>query len=323
MGMDARSWLRLSLAVGLLTLSSTGGADAADVPGDVFPTYGVHNDAHTDLCAQANCLYRRAKGEPTDPSFPKYWSSHWVMYRVYQQFKEYPPPYDGKPPAPLEEGKDYQASWGASYYDSTWTGPTGKGAMEEDYEKACLPIFPIPNNYSCSVISLGSMAYFITYDDRPVWMPPVCLFSPRNPPPPRDFVKHYSAADSRRLGNRVQAYGFWTNADGKPMQVGVSPDQTDAQGVMFGYAFDSRPTPDRVDHQAAPYRHPNSFYFSGMPYLPQVPLPNAPIISQNYTDFAMIKPDPATTWAKVQKLDPKTLPKCQLFKPPKNVALRQ
>jgi hypothetical protein len=54
-----------------------------------------------------------------------------------------------------------------------------------------------------------------------------------------------------------------------------------------------------------------------MPYLPQVPLPNAPIISQNYTDFAMIKPDPSNTWAKVQALDPRSLPKCGLFKPPK------
>jgi hypothetical protein len=307
--------------VGLSVLWSHAGAAAApDIPGDVYPTYGVHNDAHTDRCAQSDCLYRRKSGEPTDPIYPRYWSSHWVMYRVFNRFKDFPPPYDGKPPAPLEDGKDYQATWGASYYDSTWVGPTGKGAMEEDYDKACLPIFPIPNDYSCSVISLGSIAFFLTYDDRPAWMPPVCLFSPRNPPPPRDFIKHlpYSAVDSRRLGNRVQAYGFWTNADGKPMQIGVSPDQTAAEGVMFGYAFDSRPTPDRVDHRAAPYRHPHSFYFSGMPYLPQVPLPNAPIISQNYTDFAMVKPDPSRTWAKVQELDPARLPKCELFKPPRH-----
>jgi hypothetical protein len=45
---------------------------------------------------------------------------------------------------------------------------------------------------------------------------------------------------------------------------------------MFGYAFDSHPTPDRVDHRAAPYRHPHSFYLPGMPYLPQMPLSNAP-----------------------------------------------
>ncbi len=102
------------------------------------------------------------------------------------------------------------------------------------------------------------------------------------------------------------------------MQIGVSPDQTDAEGVMFGYAFDARPTPDRVDHLAAPYRHPHSFYFSGVPYLPRVPSPNAPIISQNYTDFAMVKPDPAATWAKVRELDPARLPKCQLFRPPRN-----
>jgi len=98
-------------------------------------------------------------------------------------------------------------------------------------------------------------------------------------------------------------------------QVGVSPDQTDAEGVMLGYAFDSQPTPDRVDHRAASYRHPHSFYFSGMPYQPQVPLPNAPIISQNYTDFAMVKPDPAKTWAKVRDLNPAQLPNAKLFQP--------
>ena len=70
---------------------------------------------------------------------------------------------------------------------------------------------------------------------------------------------------------------------------------------MFGYAFDSRPTPDRVDRSAAPYRHPQSFYFSGFPKPPA----NAPIVSQNYTNFAMIKPDPKTTWDQVNKLDPK------------------
>ena len=81
---------------------------------------------------------------------------------------------------------------------------------------------------------------------------------------------------------------------------------------MFGYAFDSQPTPDRVDGYAPPYRHPQSFYFSGFPAAPA----NAPIVSQNYTDFAMIKPDPKTTWDQVNKLDPKTLPPCQLFDPP-------
>jgi hypothetical protein len=145
--------------------------------------------------------------------------------------------------------------------------------MEEDYGKECLPIFPTQNNCSCSAISLDSIAYFIAYGDRPAWMPPVCLFSPRNPTPPRDFIKHlpYSAVDSRRLNNRMQAYGFWTDADGRPMQTGVSPDHPAAEGVMFGYAFASQPTADRVDHRAAAYRHPHSFYFSGRRYPPQAP----------------------------------------------------
>jgi hypothetical protein len=88
--------------------------------------------------------------------------------------------------------------------------------------------------------------------------------------------------------------------------------------AMFGYAFDSQPTTDRVDHCAPPYRHPQSFYFSGTPYLPQWPLRNAPIISQNCTDFAMVKPHPATTWAEVQELDPAQLPRCELFTPPQH-----
>jgi hypothetical protein len=106
------------------------------------------------------------------------------------------------------------------------------------------------------------------------------------------------------------------------MQTGVSPDQTANGGIMFGYAFDVRPTPDRIDKTAPPYRHPQSFFFSGMPQLPKVPLPNAPIVSQNYTDFAMIKPAAAVTWAKVTGLDPKALPKCRLYDPPSEVVGR-
>jgi hypothetical protein len=75
----------------------------------------------------------------------------------------------------------------------------------------------------------------------------------------------------------------------------------------------SKATPDRVDKSAKPYRHPQSFYFSGYPLAPA----NAPMISQNYINFAMIRPDPRTTWDLVSKLDPRTtLPACQLFNPP-------
>jgi hypothetical protein len=45
------------------------------------------------------------------------------------------------------------------------------------------------------------------------------------------------------------------------------------------------------------------------------------MVSQNYTNFAMVKPDPKTTWNLVSKLDPTALPQCQLFNPPAEIAL--
>ena len=289
-------------------------AKAAPPPPGVYSTYGVHNAPGDSPCTYPTCVYKRGAGEPTDPQYPVYWSSHWTMYRVFQKYAEYPPPYAGKPPEPLKDGVDYQTSWGATYYDSTWNG--GVGAMMEHYEHFCLPIFPIANNFSCSFISLGDIAYFVTYDeDRPTGMPRVCLFSPQNHPPRRDFILHlpYSAGDSARLGGKVQGYSFWISGEsGKPVQVGVSPDQTANGDVMFGYAFDSEATPDSTDKTAAPYRHPQSFYFSGYP----LPPANAAIVSQNYTDFAMVEPDPTKTWDQVAGLDPATLQACQLFDPP-------
>jgi hypothetical protein len=289
-------------------------ASAAD-PDNVYATYGVHNDSHRKDCADPKtCIYTRSAGEPTDPQFPPYWTSHWAMYRVYNNYANHLPPYDGKPPAELKEGVDYQTSWGVTYYDSEWQGVQGRGAMEEHYDKFCLPIFGIANNYTCSFISLGDVAFFVTYDDRPSWMPPVCLFSPRNHPPEIDFIKHlpYAKGDSAQLGNKIQGYSIWITPKGKIIQTGAAPDQTQAPGILFGYAFESTATPDRVEKTLAPYRHPQSFYFSGVP----APVPNAPIVSQNYTDFAMVRPEPAKTWAQVSGLDPATLPKCQLFDPP-------
>jgi hypothetical protein len=290
-------------------------------PDDTYATYGLHNNAHRGDCAFSDCVYKRGPKEPTDPRYPAYWTSRWAMYRVFNRYKEYPPPYDGKPSAPLRDGIDYQTSWGTSYYDATWRGELGSGAMEELYDKYCLPIFPIPNNYTCAFISLGNTAFFVTYDDRPSWMPPVCLFSRHNRPPEQDFIKHlpYAPGDSAGLRNTVQGYSFWVQQDGSIIHTGATPDETADGGILFGYAFDSRPTPDRVDKRAAAYRHPHSFYFSGVPQLSGVPLPNAPIVSQNYTDFAMVRPDPAKTWAQVSKLDPGELPACHLFNPPASV----
>ena len=303
----------LMLALCLVAVSAK-----AQQPADVYSTYGVHNPPADSNCANPDCVYVRQPGEPTDPHYPPFWSSNWYMYRVFQGYAENPPPYDGAPPPALRPGVDYEISRGATYYDSTWKGSSGNGAMMEHYEDLCLPIFPLPNGYTCSFISLGDLAFFVTYDDRPSWMPRVCLFSPVNHPPALDFIKHlpYSSGDSARLGNRVQGYSFWTDPQsGKPVQTGVSPDRTKDGLIMFGYAFMSKPEPDRADPAAPPYRHPQSFYFSGFP----APPANAPIVSQNYTNFAMVKPEPKKTWDLVSGLDPHTLPLCQLFNPPQNL----
>jgi hypothetical protein len=311
----------LGTTLGLFVLLTMVGcyAAAGSDPDNVYATYGVHNDSHRSDCTYPTCVYTRGPNEPTDPTYPPYWTSHWAMYRVFNNYRTHLPPYAGAPPLPLQDIVDYQKSWGTTYYDSEWQAPRGHGAMEEHYEKYCLPIFPFANNYTCSFISLGDTAFFVTYDDRPSWMPPVCLFSPRNHPPERDFIKHlpYAVGDSRQLNFAVQGYSFWVSQNGAILQTGAAPDQTQNGGILFGYAFDSQPTPDRADKTAPPYRHPqSSFYFSGVPKLPDVPLPNAPIVSQNYIDFAMVRPDPATTWARVASLDPAKLPACQLFNPP-------
>lgn len=273
--------------------------------GAIYQTYGVHNDGASPPCANANCEYPRQPGEPGNPVYPEYWVSDWTMYRVFNNYAENPPPYAGRPPSALRPGRDYQISYGTTYYDSTWKGESGEGAMKEYYKAFCLPIFPIPNNYSCSFISLGNTAFFVTYDDRPQWMPPVCVFSKFNHPPRRDFIKHlpYDANDSARIGKTGQAYSFWvSHEDGSIMQVGASPDRTADGGILFGYGWEKR------DGKVVP----QSFYFSGVP----APVPDAPIVSQNYTSFRADKPDPKQTWDEVSGLDPETLPECQLFDPP-------
>jgi hypothetical protein len=222
-----------------------------------------------------------------------------------------PPPYNGAPPAALKEGTDYEKSTGATYYDSTWSGASGEGAMMEHYEGRCLPIFPISNKFTCSFISLGKTAFFVTYDkDRPNDMPPVCVFSKLNHPPRRDFIKHlpYSKEDSAQIGADGQGYSFWISAgEGTPVQTGVKPVSDVQNYIMFGYGF--APKDGKI--------MPQSFYFSGFPNPPA----NAPFVSQNYTDFRVVKPDPKETWDQVGKLDPASLPQCQLFDPPKDSKL--
>jgi hypothetical protein len=287
-----------------LSLLASGCAILAEpAAAQVYRTYGTHNPADASPCQTKDCVYPRGPSDPPNPVWPDYWQSAWIMYRVHgPDYAKYPPPYAGKPP----KGATYQTSRGWTYYDSTWRGKSGEGAMEERYDNYCLPIFPLNNKYSCKFISLGNTAYFVAGKGRPKWMPPVCLFSPLNHPPRPDFIKHlpYSAQDSARIGPGGQGYSFWVNAeDGKVMQVGVTPDRTADGGIMFGYGFNAN---------LGGLATPQSFYFSGYPFPPA----RAPYVSQNYVNFSATQPS-QDIWAEVAGLDPDTLPACQLFDPPK------
>lgn len=297
--------MRKAVQFGIISAALSG--ISAPATAQVYQTYGAHNAPGDSPCEVKGCVYPRAPGEPPDPTWPEYWQSGWTMYRVYNGYRKFPPPYPGKPPAALKEGVDYQVSYGATFYDSTWRSASGEGAMMERYDNFCLPIFPLENKYSCRFISLGDTAYFVAGEGRPSWMPRVCLFSPKNHPPRRNFISHlpYSAADSQRIGRGGQAYSFWISATtGRVMQIGASPDRTDDGGILFGYGFQADVSGKVL---------PQSFYFSGYRLAPA----NAPIVSQNYVSFSAVQPPP-DTWAEVAGLDPDTLPRCQLFDPPKS-----
>lgn len=273
--------------------------DAMQSAPAIYPTFGVHNPPQYSPCPDTgmDCLHRRTEGQPSDPLWPQQWVSDWTMYRIFDGWVENPPPYTS-PPTTLSPDQ-YETSQGWTAYDSTYQADKfpDSGAMMEHYEKRCLPIFPIDNQFSCSFISLGKTAYFLTYEeDRPKGMPPCCLFSPLNHPPRRDFIKHlpYSEKESARIAG-IQAYSLWSGP------------------VLFGFAAHSAYStdPDVPDQPA--YRHPQSFYFSGSPATP----PDAPMVSQNYEGFSARSPDPAVTWDMVGKMCTATpLPDCQLFNPP-------
>ncbi|AUH49805.1 hypothetical protein CXB49_02645 [Chromobacterium sp. ATCC 53434] len=258
-----------------------------------YYTGGVHNDK--GCLPPFNCSYPRQSGQPSNPRYPKWWVSEWTMYRVFSGYDKYPPPY-ASPPKGLTPD-DYEVSHGASYYDASYVPPDGdgSGAMMEHYDKRCLPIFPGSNHYSCSFVSLGNKAYFLTYDDRLPGMPQCCQFSLNNHPPRQDFIRHlpYNKAESSHLDNSLQAYSRL-----------VGP-----QNILFGYAFNKKATRDAGQPGVPPYRHPQSFYFSGDPS----PEPNAPIVSQNYDNFRAERPDPARTWDQVAQMCPVKPQWCCLF----------
>ena len=284
----------------------------------VYPTNGAHHapiageGCLSPACDPAQaCACPRQPGAPPDPQWPAAWTSRWTMYRVFGGWQQHPPPYDDRDGklvgVPLVAGKDYEVSEGSSYYDADYHAPGARltGAMMEYYPTRCLPIFPGDNHYACAFVSLGETAYFLRFaDPAPVEPAPetatsICLFSPDNHPPPRDFVGHlpWNPDDARRLGDRVLAYS---------LTVGEPP-------ILFGYAFERTA---RADGGGAPYQHPHSFYFSGYydPSNPGAP-PDAPIVSQNYHGFAATPP-PASLWQAVQARrarEPASLPYCNLF----------
>jgi len=275
-------------AVAALLLVSVGAAAARAVPvaaagakeRHYYATGGVHNDKN--CLPPDKCIAQRKPGEPSDPLYPATWTSEWVMYRVFKNADKFQPPYSS-PPAGLVPA-DYEVSYGATYYDANYLPADGDGvgAMMEHYDKRCLPIFPIKNDFSCSFVSLGNKAYFLRYADRPSGTPACCQFSLMNHAPRRDFIKHlpYDPERSRHLGGSIQAYA-------KSMG-----------GPLFGYAFEKEARRDSYDMSVAPYRHPQSFFFSGYPGDP----PNAPIVSQNYLNFRMEPPDPRKTWEQVAQM---------------------
>lgn len=280
----------------LLLLLLSPAAFAAGDSGAVYFTNGVHN---TEGCNKknGNCIAKRTPSDPSDPFFPAQWISDWTMYRVIHNYQKNPPPYSD-PPSTLTPA-DYTVSKGTSYYDTTYIPADGDGygAMMEHYENYCLPIFPIKdNNYTCTFVSLGNKAYFLTYPkDRPKDMPACCSFSPMNHPPRQSFIEHlpYSADRSKHLGGSLQAYAMDLKSPAGP--------------ILFGYAFNKQATGN------PPYRQPQSFFFSG-----DTRVANAPIVSQNYTHFRIATPDPKDTWDQVAAMCPSNPPPCQLFVPPKS-----
>lgn len=261
----------------------------------LYFTNGVHNEI--GCTPPSKCVAERKPGEPSDPQYPAFWTSEWTMYRVFKDYEKFPPPY-ASPPAGLTPD-DYEVSWGATFYDATYVPKDGDGtgAMMEFYKDRCLPIFPSENHFTCAFVSLGNKAYFLRYENRPPGTPACCKFSPMNHPPRQDFIKHlpYSAERSTHVDNSLQAYAILVPAG-------------DAE-ILFGYAFNKTATPDSYDKNAPPYRHPQSFYFSGSPTIP----PNAPIVSQNYTNFRMEPPKAAETWDQVAEKCPPEPEWCCLF----------
>jgi hypothetical protein len=113
-----------------------------------------------------------------------------------------------------------------------------------------------------------------------------------NHPPKRDFVKHlrYDRNRSSLLDYSVQAY---------------SNLKIDQDGILFGYAFYSDATSDFYNTSLPPYKHPQSFYFSGDPDF-------APMVTQNFMNFRAERPR-NQVWQEVIEKCPPQPEWCCLF----------
>ncbi len=315
-------WVASSSVLCLVIWGCGGGGKpspgAAEDLTHVYPTNGAHHvpvageGCLSSACDPARaCRCARPPDFPPDPLWPQAWTSAWTMYRVFAGYQDNPPPYADRDHVitgtSLVPERDYEVSFGSSYYDASYLAPGAKrpGAMMEYYKSRCLPIFPGTNHYTCAFVSLGDAAYFLRFPEPPAEVPDplaatdLCLFSPLNHAPARDFIAHLppAPADARRLDDTVLAYSLTT---GEPP-------------ILFGYAFERLPRAEGPGQPA--YQHPQSFYFSGYvdPEHPGAP-PDAPIVSQNYQGFAATAP-PAELWRRVEerRAREKELRYCNLF----------
>ena len=84
--------MKHKISAALILFVLAGCADRAAI----YQTYGVHNKPSVSPCATPDCRYVRGPGEPADPVYPEYWTSPWTMYRVFNNYVDHSPPYDGR-----------------------------------------------------------------------------------------------------------------------------------------------------------------------------------------------------------------------------------
>ena len=61
----------------------------------IYFTNGVHNEFQCN--PPSICVADRKAGDPSNPIYPQWWTSEWTMYRVFNNYEKYPPPYSNPP----------------------------------------------------------------------------------------------------------------------------------------------------------------------------------------------------------------------------------